>query len=319
MTISVIIPGYNNPEHWWRRCVESVLSAGADEIVCVDDGSAERPSFLEEYASVRVVYLEKNGGLATARNAALEHVTGDYVTFVDSDDEVEPDTFRQCKRHLGETQSDVAIYGVKVVWPEDGLMKVDMPPMTIDGRPLLPDDIRDLFKSCLLNYSCNKVYRKEFLDAHGLRFNRQGMPCEDIVFNLNVILADARFCTVDFAGYVYYRTRSTLLSRYKKTSDFGMRFASETWGKYKDAVVGAREALGDMGEVSEAQLQNAAWRNVWMPGTPYSLLQRWRMRPGKVFFKMMIFMFLRRHFYFRPVRRWNTRRNYPHVVDWHGR
>lgn len=319
MTISVIIPGYNNPERWWRRCVESILSSGADEIVCIDDGSADKPRFLEDYPSVRVVYLEKNVGLAAARNAALEYVTGDYVTFLDSDDEVEPDTFRQCKRRLDATQSDVAVYGVKVIWPEDGLMKVDIPSRAIEGRPLLPDDIRDLSESCLLNYSCNKVYRKKFLDAHNLRFDKKGMPCEDIIFNLNVILAGARFCTVDSPGYVYYRTRGTLLSRYKNTSDAGMRLASETWRKYKVAVVDARKALGDMGEVSEAQLQNAAWRNAWMPGTPYSLLQRWRMRPGKAFFKMMIFMLLRRHFYFRPIRRWNTRRNYPHVVDWHGR
>ena len=76
--LSVIIPGYNTPDAWWRRCVGSVKAALGpdDEVVCVDDGSSQRPLALESLAKedsrVKTVYLEKNMGLPTARNAGLD-------------------------------------------------------------------------------------------------------------------------------------------------------------------------------------------------------------------------------------------------------
>lgn len=322
MTISVIIPGYNNSEFWWRRCVESVIATGVDEIVCVDDCSRARPAFLEKFP-VKVIYRETNGGLAVARNTALAVATGDYVTFVDSDDEVEPGTFRACRQALEETKCDIAIYGVRAVWPEDGLQKTDAFDCQESLGVLTPEKVLDLHKRCLLNYSCNKVYRRAFLQEHGLTFNPKGMPCEDIVFNLNCILAGATFCTVPYAGYVYYRTRGTLLSKYKVTSFEGTRIASETWRTYKARTPGAREILGDLGEVTSHQELNAEWRNIWMPSTPFSILDRWRWLKShseiggvKAFCKMAAFVFFRRHFYFRPVRRWNTRQNYPQATEW---
>lgn len=316
MKLSVIVPGYNNPKWRWLRCVDSLLAAKADEIICVDDGSQERPSFLDSYP-VRVIYSKHNCGLAAARNAALEAATGDYVAFVDSDDEVVPDTFGKCKDELERTGADVVVYGVKCIWPEDGLAKVDVTKLSLNGVRPSSSDVLQLSRECLLNYSCNKVYRRAFLDKHNLRFVREGMPCEDIIFNLNCLMAGATYCTMSFVGYIYYRTRGTLLSKYKKTNDTGTRLASETWQRYKDMMPGSREILGSLGETSEAQLSATAWRNVWMPGTPFSLVQRWRMRPGSAFFKMAFFMVFRRYFYFRFIRRWNTRHNYPHVVDWH--
>ena len=49
--LSVIIPGYNNPEHWWRRCIGSIIEniGENDEVICVDDFSARRPDILSQY------------------------------------------------------------------------------------------------------------------------------------------------------------------------------------------------------------------------------------------------------------------------------
>ena len=324
MRISVIIPGFNNPGRWWRRCVESVIATGADEVICVDDGSQVRPEFLKEYP-VRTIFREVNGGLSIARNTALGVANGDYIAFVDADDEVRPEVFRRCIDLLETSDSDVAIYGVNVVWPEDGLQKTDsFDKEAVLGNPA-PDDVLGLHGKCLLNYSCNKVYRRSFLEKNSLRFDPDGMPCEDIIFNLSCLMSGAKVCLVPYVGYVYYRTRGTLLSKYKATQSKGVRIAADTWKKYKESVPGARTVLGRLGETDDRQETLSEWRNIWLPGSPYGLVDRWRWlcRHPHVggfgrFVRTAVFTCLRRHCYWRCVRRWNTRRNYPNVVEWRG-
>ncbi len=76
MRLSVIVPGYNTPGNWWRRCIESVLRAigSEDEIIVVDDGSDKK--WLVDgswWLDKRVqVVCKENGGLSSARNVALE-------------------------------------------------------------------------------------------------------------------------------------------------------------------------------------------------------------------------------------------------------
>ena len=102
--VSVIIPVYN-VERYLMRCLDSVFAAAhrltaarADatvEMICVNDGSTDAsPALLSDWAArhptgdgFSFVRIDKtNGGLGAARNAALDVMTGDYVTFVDSDD-----------------------------------------------------------------------------------------------------------------------------------------------------------------------------------------------------------------------------------------
>lgn len=322
MKLSLIVPGYNTPERWWRRCVESLLKTGADEIICIDDGSKVRPGFLSEYP-VKTIFRERNEGLSAVRNAALEVAHGDFVTFVDSDDEVEPETFSRCLTQLEKTGADVAVYGVRVIWVGDGLAKEDVPTFDIQGRTLMPADVKALYDGCLLNYSCNKVYRRSFLEKNCLRFERDGMPCEDIIFNLSCILAGAKFCMVPYVGYVYYRTRGTLLSKYKQSGKVGLMLADQMWKRYKAENPGAHDVLGDVGEMTEDVQLAEDWRNIWLPGSPFGLASRWtwlmqhpQLGGIKTFVKMMCFMFVRRHFYVRLLRRMHTKRLYPQAFEW---
>lgn len=96
MLLSVIIPVYN-VEGTLRRCLESVKAQGVDgmEIIIVDDGSTDGSSEIcDEYDSQNVKVIHQvNAGLSEARNAGLELAEGEYVTFVDSDDYLDPMTF----------------------------------------------------------------------------------------------------------------------------------------------------------------------------------------------------------------------------------
>ena len=326
-TLSVIIPGYNTPEAWWQRCVDSVKRALGpdDEIILVDDGSSDGAKFLDAWGC-KVIH-KQNGGLASARNVGAAVAQGEFVTFVDSDDEVLPEAFSRCLKKLSEVSGDVCIYGVRTVWCEDGLQKIDVSDDRTYGK-LMAQDVYDLSKRCLMNYACNKVYRAAFLRSHMIEFDLDGMPCEDIIYNLACVMAGARWCSVDYAGYVYYRTRGTLLSKYKRSGFVGIRHGAEAWQRFAStcgeiASEKVRQWLLSKSTLTEDSLAHMEWKNIWMPASPYTLAGRWKWMQGHpsvggvaTYLKMAIYVFLRRHFYWRPVRRWNIRRMYPYATEW---
>jgi len=91
--VSVIIPVYN-VEQYLKRCVKSVIEQTYPniEIILINDGSTDSSGEIcheLEKTDERILLIEKeNGGLSSARNAGLEMATGEYVTFIDSDDYV---------------------------------------------------------------------------------------------------------------------------------------------------------------------------------------------------------------------------------------
>lgn len=113
MMISVIVPVYK-VEHYLRRCVDSILKQTYKdyEILLVDDGSPDGSGLIcDEYAAcfsrVRVIHKE-NGGLSDARNVGILQATGEYVTFIDSDDCVRDDYLSELVRLLREKDAEIA-------------------------------------------------------------------------------------------------------------------------------------------------------------------------------------------------------------------
>ena len=99
MELSIIVPVYNVERHL-ERCVLSIVAQALDdyEILLVDDGATDRSGTLcdelqRRHACIRVIH-QANGGLSAARNRGIEEARGEYITFVDSDDELEPDTLK---------------------------------------------------------------------------------------------------------------------------------------------------------------------------------------------------------------------------------
>ncbi|WP_194949736.1 CDP-glycerol glycerophosphotransferase family protein [Actinomyces trachealis] len=162
--LSVIIPAYN-VEAYLQDCVKSVTDQTYKnlDIVIVDDGSTDGTPLLADRIAaadprIRVVH-KRNGGLGAARNTGLEHTTGEYITFVDSDDLIVEDAYEVMMASLAKTGSDFVIGAierfnserfwtpawVKEVHGEDrfAITGTDFPPILWDV------------------FSCNKVYRRD--------------------------------------------------------------------------------------------------------------------------------------------------------------
>lgn len=96
--ISIIIPVYN-VEAYLERCLNSILSQTFDdwECICIDDGSVDGSGkILDAYAkkdSRFIVIHQVNSGVSFARNVGLKRAKGDFITFVDSDDWIERNTY----------------------------------------------------------------------------------------------------------------------------------------------------------------------------------------------------------------------------------
>lgn len=110
--ISIIVPIYN-VEKYLRNCIDSVLYQTYPnwELILVDDGSPDNcPAICDEYASKdnRIKVIHKgNGGLSSARNAALNIINGGYVFFIDSDDFIHPDTLKDCIELSQKNDADI--------------------------------------------------------------------------------------------------------------------------------------------------------------------------------------------------------------------
>ncbi|MFS9292238.1 glycosyltransferase [Streptococcus mitis] len=112
--ITVIVPVYN-VEHYLDKCLDSLINQTYKnlEIIVINDGSTDNSGIIcQEYAQKdnRIIYIEKeNGGQSEARNMGLDRMTGSYVTFVDSDDWVEPNYVEVLYKKLLEYCADIAV------------------------------------------------------------------------------------------------------------------------------------------------------------------------------------------------------------------
>lgn len=111
--VSIIVPVYN-VEKYLKRCLNSLVNQTLTdiEVILVNDGSKDKSQeiineFKEKYPEKIKAFETVNGGAAKARNYALEHVTGEYIGFVDSDDYVEEDMYEKLYNKAIEENAEI--------------------------------------------------------------------------------------------------------------------------------------------------------------------------------------------------------------------
>lgn len=112
--VSIIIPIYNNAKYL-NSCINSVINQTYQnlEIILVDDGSADNSSkIIDTYAKkdsrIKTVH-QKNAGQSAARNRGLQIATGDYISFIDGDDEIKPNFIKELLQVYLDNPTNTAI------------------------------------------------------------------------------------------------------------------------------------------------------------------------------------------------------------------
>lgn len=227
--ISVIIPVYN-VINYLDRCLNSVVNQTYKnlEIILIDDGSTDESGFLcdkwkEKDERITVVHKE-NGGLSSARNAGLDFATGDYVGFVDSDDEINVNYFESFIKSIHD--SDLVVG--RLVRIENGSRKeaYDFTNRNISNFLSLLSNILLEKNDCSC---CTKLFKKNIIGNY--RF-----PCgstnEDFAFLLQILFNhNGNISFSEKSEYYYYMNENSITTK---------PFSIKSFDKYYNAKLAVK-------------------------------------------------------------------------------
>lgn len=228
MLVSVIVPVYN-VENYLEECLDSLLAQTYPdiEVIMVDDGSTDGSGKIcDRYAEANRnfhVYHKKNAGLGMARNTGLEYITGEYVTFVDSDDYLDRDYIRVLLDRLTEVHVDVCKSGFRrvldnkkeiyttsyksAVYAGESARNVFLPRL----MGSLPSK-RDSVEMCV----CAALYNTRIIRQYHVRFpSEREYISEDLVFNIDYMQYANGACLIDDVMYNYRVTEGSLSKGYR--------------------------------------------------------------------------------------------------------
>ncbi|MFW6694103.1 glycosyltransferase family 2 protein [Streptomyces sp. MAR4 CNX-425] len=205
--VSVVIAAYNAMPYL-TRCIDSVLGQSlppdAVEVVAVDDGStdgtgAELDRFAQLHPGrIRVEHQENSGGPAAPRNRGIELARGRYVFFLDADDYLGPEALERMAAMADSNGSDVVLgklVGVGGRGVPTSMFKRDQPDA-------------DLYSSRIFwVLTPTKLFRRDLIERHGLRFPEDMRTGEDQVFVTRAYLHAAKVSVVASYDCVYWVLR----------------------------------------------------------------------------------------------------------------
>jgi len=210
--ITVIVTAYC-VESYLPRCIRSIQCQTYRnlEVIIVDDGSPDRCGEIADIYSreddrIRVIHKE-NGGLADARNVALGEASGEYITFVDSDDFVNNDYVSTLYDILQESDSQISVTTLNPVNESDYTIKDTSRKNNV--KIYSSDDaiISLFYQKGFDTSACGKLYAKS-LFAEGIRFPK-GYVYEDMATIYKLMIRCTRIAYLDYRSYNYlYRSGS---------------------------------------------------------------------------------------------------------------
>ncbi len=209
--ISVVVPVYN-AEKYLDKCVESILAQGVEglELLLVNDGSKDSSlAICNAYAErdSRIKVLDKpNGGVSSARNLGLDNATGEWVTFVDSDDWLDEGALAECVPYMGEYE----------------IIRFSTLDIFADGhthrRPVrFAKDWNEAFRQVVGHRTmigiAGTLYRRNLLEDNNIRFDTTITYGEDW-WVLAQAMSHARSVKTlsELYGYIYNRSNETSCS-----------------------------------------------------------------------------------------------------------
>lgn len=209
--ISVIVPVYNVAAYL-PECLDSILSQDYEklEVILIDDGSTDDSGTIcDDYAArdgrIRVIH-QKNGGAAAAKNAGLRAATGEYLSFVDSDDFLEPNVYGYMLSLLRSCDVDAAVFAFRDVYRNRQEEKIFQPGrQMLTGKEYLVRFTSDWSAALLWN----KLYKRGlFRDV----FFEEGHKIDDEYFTYQGIMNAERVLCDDRVIYNYRRRASSVMN-----------------------------------------------------------------------------------------------------------
>ena len=208
--ISVIIPMYNTGDTI-ERCLTSLMrqSFRDTEIIVVDDGSTDNGADVVLNMAAkdkRIRYIrQENRGVSSARNHGLDEAHGEWICFIDSDDEVAEDYLSSMYELMQEMDCDIVMCGYREEWENGTRLNVVVSEEQMKSMSgTLREDMVKL--RYFISSPCMKIFNKEKIERIQLRFREDMILAEDRYFNNHYYTMCSTVAFVNCPQYIYHRT-----------------------------------------------------------------------------------------------------------------
>lgn len=224
--ISIIIPVYNG-EIYIKDCIENILNQSYKnlEIVVVDDGSTDNSAKIAAEYPVNMVRFSRNRGLSVARNTGMDIAKGEYIHFMDVDDTINIDFYKELVAAVTETGADTACGGI--------VNELKPHRTIIFSEKKLIFDVDEKLRITNVGkwgYSVRYLFKKSFLQAHNLRFE-EGRFIEDLPFSLAAVYFSKSMVVVPDAVYTYIHRENSIMTnknrKHRKKRHRDLRYVKE--------------------------------------------------------------------------------------------
>ena len=207
------MPVYNT-EKYLPKAIESVLKQTYRdfELLLIDDCSNDQSGiicdqFLKIDKHIEVTHFSENKGLSAVRNRGIDEAKGEYITFIDSDDFVEPNLLEKVAGSLLRNKAQVIMYGFVEDYYDmnDQLYSsvlVQYPAKVFKTSNCLRKEIIHIEEQTLYGYVCNKFYNLNYLKSIHLQFKMKAL-IEDIEFNVAYFMKINSLNILNFTPYHY--------------------------------------------------------------------------------------------------------------------
>lgn len=196
--ISVIIPVYNAKDYL-KRCLDSVCNQTLKdiEIICVNDCSTDNSKeilwqYAKNYKNLTIINLEKNQGESVARNTGLAFSKGEYLGFVDNDDEIDLNFYEKLYQKATKENADI--------------VKAQAIEITYDGKEHIAEQLQENDnKLFFVSYWWTAIYKRSLIVKSNISFSTNHCLGGDLMFLNEAVIAAKNLQIVNGVYYRYYR------------------------------------------------------------------------------------------------------------------
>lgn len=214
--LSIIIPVYNAAQ-FLDKCIQSILHQSLKdfELILVNDGSKDNSlEICQKYVTQdeRIkLFDQENSGQSKARNVGIENTSGEYITFVDSDDWLDTDFYEKLVNACDKYNAEISCASILRVRKHSKKYRIKYTKEEVFEKPQEKIDVAHVPDMC---YVWNKVYKKEFLDRINLKFI-EGMFFEDVDFVTRAVYFSNKLVTVPNIFYHYWTNQNSTVKTMK--------------------------------------------------------------------------------------------------------
>lgn len=229
--VSVIIPVYNG-EQYIAECIEQILNQSYKnlEIIVINDGSTDKTSQIAKSYPVKLIEFLQNRGNSVGKNAGMNAAKGELIHFMDMDDAINPDFYKNMVSAIIQTGAETACCEfINQLKPHRTMHILERKVCYSTHEKLKATNVGRW------GYTVRYLFKKSLLEEYNIQFE-EGRFIEDIPFSLAAVYFSKSMVLVPGATYTYIKRKNSIMTNrdkeHRKKRHCDLRYAKEIRHKF---------------------------------------------------------------------------------------